>query len=364
MPRARELAELATSYDSGGLLGFRNRIINGDMRIDQRRNGASVTVNSGTPVYTLDRWRADGQSTDGVFTVQQSSVAPAGFTNSLLATVTTADASIGASQVYLISQAIEGFNVGDLDLGVASASPFTVSFWVRSSVTGTFGGALTNGAVDYSYPFTFSISAANTFEYKTVTVTGPTAGTWLTNNGVGLRLWFSLGTGSSLLGTAGSWTAAGRYGATGQTNLIATNGATFYITGVQLEAGSVATPFERRDYGRELAMCQRYYYRVNGAGVFGSGFSNSTTEARYFVPIPTSMRVAPSAVEQSGTANQYQIRSSGGLTTLCNSVPNFVSATTNGSFLSSTVASGLVAGQGILLDSGSSGAFLAWSAEL
>lgn len=298
-----------TVQNTVGYSPWRNRIINGDMRIDQRNNGASVTVNSGAPTYTLDRWRVDGQNTDGVFTVQRSSVAPAGFTNSLLATVTTADASIGASQVYLISQAIEGLNVGDLDFGVASASSFTVSFWVRSSVTGTFGGTLTNDAVNYSYPFTFSISAANTFEYKTVTVSGPTAGTWLTNNGVGLRLWFSLGTGSSLLGTAGSWVAAGRYGATGQTNLIATNGATFYITGVQLEAGTTATPFERVEFGESLRRCQRYCIAQTGAQLLPArGTGTTSVQAGFTTPV--AMRAAPS-ITASVAATVYSISGAG-----------------------------------------------------
>jgi hypothetical protein len=170
--------------------------------------------------------------------------------------------------------------------------------------------------------------------------------------------------GSTYLGTAGAWAGAAYLGATGQTNLISTNGATFYITGVQLEKGSTATSFDYRPYGTELALCQRYYYRVNGAGVFGSGFANSTTEARYFVPIPVPMRVAPSAVEQSGTASNYQIRAPGSIAPACNGVPSFVSATTNSAFLTSTVASGLTTGYGILFDSGSTSAYLAWSAEL
>ena len=202
--------------------GFKNRIINGGMVIDQRNAGASVTVNSASNFYPVDRLACTGQATDGVFTVQRSTVVPSGFINSVIATVTTADASIGATQQYLIQQFIEGFNISDLGWGAAGAQSVTVSFWVRSSLTGTFGGSIVNSGFNRSYPFTYTISAANTFEYKTVTIAGDTSGTWLTDNGVGLRLIFSLGAGSTYLGTAGAWSGSYFAGATGQTNIIAT----------------------------------------------------------------------------------------------------------------------------------------------
>jgi len=257
MPLTQVSAALLSS--EANAQGFRNRIINGDMRIDQRNNGSAVTINSATQTYTLDRWTGYGQASDGVFTVQRSTVAPAGFTNSALITVTTADASIGAGQVYAFSQFIEGFNTADLGFGTAGAQTVTVSFLVRSSVTGTYSATLFNSAYNRGYTATFTINAANTFEYKTFTIPGDTAGTWLTDNGVGLRLWIALGTGSTFKGTAGAWNAGTTYGATGQVDLISTNGATFYITGVQLEAGTVAEPFERIDYGRQLIQCQRYF---------------------------------------------------------------------------------------------------------
>ena len=273
------------------LQGFRNRIINGDMRIDQRNNGASVTVNSPTAVYPVDRFFGEGQSADGVFTLQRSSVAPSGFTNSVIATVTTADSSIGASQYYLFSQSIEGFNVADLGWGTSSAQPVTLSFWVRSSVTGTFGGVVANSSQSRSYPYTFSISSANTWEYKTVTITGDTTGTWLTDNGIGMRVRWSIGAGSSIVGTANAWAGSFLAGATGQTNLVATSGATFFITGVQLEAGSVATPFERRDYGRELAMCQRYYWQ----GFHSVYTQGGNTTSLMMIAYPATMRASPTA---------------------------------------------------------------------
>jgi hypothetical protein len=362
MGKTASLANIGTIADSS--LGFRNRIINGAMVIDQRN--AVTTVNSPIVTYTLDRWRVDGQSADGVFTVQKSTTAPAGFTNSLLATVTTADASIGANQLYLVSQAIEGFNVADLGFGAAGAQTVTLSFWVRSSVTGTFGGTLMNGAVNYSYPFTFTISSANTFEYKTITVAGATAGTWLTDNGVGLRVWFSLGAGSTYLGTSGSWAASGYYGATGQTNLIATNGATFYLTGVQLEKGSTATSFDYRPYGTELALCQRYYYKTKSTALvtsFSVGFVESTTVANGNMVFPVSLRTSPTAIEQSGTAGDYAIRYIATDAT-CSAVPYFVAANVDASWFRFPVASGLTAGQAVMLRALNTSAYLAWSAEL
>jgi hypothetical protein len=245
-------------FNASSNFGFKNRIINGAMVIDQRNAGASVTINTGSGAYTLDRWSCFGVASDGVYTVQQSSTAPTGFKNSLLATVTTADSSIAATEQYVIQQVIEGFNIADLGFGTASASTVTLSFWVRSSLTGTFGGTLRNSAVDRSYPFTYTISSANTFEQKTVTIAGDTSGTWLSTNGEGIRVTFSLGSGSSRVGTAGAWNSNNNTGATGQTNVIATNGATFYITGVQLEKGSTATSFDYRPYGTELSLCQRY----------------------------------------------------------------------------------------------------------
>lgn len=288
------------SYASNGI-GFRNRIINGDMRIDQRNNGASVTVNSGSDFYAADRWPAYGESADGVFTVQRSTTAPAGFTNSLLATVTTADASIGATQRYFVEQKIEGFNVADLGFGSASAQTVTLSFWVRSSVTGNFGGTLASPGGSRYYPFSYTINAANTFEQKTVTITGDTTGTWSTGNTTGFELLFSLGCGASRKGAGGAWTSSVFLAPTGSVDLISTNGATFYITGVQLEAGTVATPFERRPYGQELALCQRYYVGANGNSYFTAGYDpNYTTINSGGLSWNYQMRTTPTITIVSG----------------------------------------------------------------
>ena len=243
------------SYPTEGSLSGRNRIINGDMRIDQRNAGASVTP---TDAYTLDRWEIR-EDTDGAITAQQVSEAPAGFNKSLKITVTTADSSLAATQRLLVDQRIEGFNTADLDFGTAGAKTVTLSFWVRSSLTGTFGGSLINNTNNRSYPYTYSISAANTWEYKTVTIAGDTSGTWETTTSAGIKVYFGLGVGSTYSGTAGAWAASEFYSTTGAVSVIGTLNATWQITGVQLEAGSVATPFERRSYGQELSLCQRYY---------------------------------------------------------------------------------------------------------
>ena len=238
--------------------GFKNRIINGAMVIDQRNAGASVTPIDGQ--YTLDRWIWQ-QVTAGKCTIAQSSTSATGFTKSLLITSTSAYTPL-TGDVMTIGQRIEGFNVADLGWGTASAQTITVSFWVRSSLTGSFGGTLRNGASNRSYPFLFTISSANTFEYKTVTVAGDTSGTWATESSAGLQLSFAAGCGATYLGTAGAWATAPYYSATGATNLVGTSGATLYITGVQLEKGSTATSFDYRPYGTELALCQRYFYKT------------------------------------------------------------------------------------------------------
>jgi hypothetical protein len=239
-------------------VGFRNRIINGDMRIDQRNAGASVTPVTGA--YTLDRWSYYSTQASK-FTVQRNAGSvppPAGYTNYMGITSTSAF-SVAASDYFIMTQAIEGFNVSDLSFGTANAKTITLSFWVYSSLTGTFGGVIENSSQDRAYPFSYTISSPNIWEQKSVTIAGDTTGTWVTDNGLGLWLMFSLGAGSTFSGTAGAWVGSQRLGVTGAVSVVGTNGATFYITGVQLEAGSTATEFERRPIGVELALCQRYY---------------------------------------------------------------------------------------------------------
>jgi len=249
----------ASGFTSASTFGFKNRIINGAMQIDQRNNGASLT-STAAPIYSLDRW-AINAAQGSKFTVQQNAgsvTPPVGFTNYLGITSSSAY-NVQTSDYFLIFQAIEGLNCADLGFGTANAATVTLSFWVRSSLTGTFGASLRNSAGSRSYPFSFTINSANTYEQKSITIPGDTTGTWLTTNGVGIYVSFSLGAGATFTGTANSWQAGNFIQPTGAVSVVGTSGATFYITGVQLEKGSTATSFDFRDYGRELILCQRYY---------------------------------------------------------------------------------------------------------
>lgn len=242
--------------------GMRNRIINGAMMIDQRQLGVQNSP-SNASAYTVDRWKM--YSTASKFSVQQSTLAPPGFKNSLLITSLSAYTP-GATEEFEVYQYIEGLNMADFAWGTSSASPMTISFWVRSSLTGTFGGAFKNGAGTRTFPYSYTINQANTWEYKTIVIPGETTGVWTIDNTAQFQLFFDIGTGSTYKQPAGSWTTNFANGPTGGTNLISTNGATLYITGVQIEKGSVATPFENRLYGQELALCQRYYNIVPSSG--------------------------------------------------------------------------------------------------
>jgi hypothetical protein len=274
---------------------LKNRIINGDMRIDQRNAGSSTTPSTDT--YTVDRWKYE-TSIASKFTIQQnkgSVTPPSGFTNYLGFTTSTAY-SVGAGDYFFCEQYIEGFNTADLAWGTASAKTVTLSFWVYSSLTGTFAGNLQNGANARFYPFSYTISSANTWEQKTITITGDTSGTWATGNTAGILLRFNLGMGSTYLGTAGSWTSSTILGVTGQTNIVGTLNANWYITGVQLEQNTSATPFERRLYNQELANCQRYFQPVLSATGAASGSTAVNLSVSY-----TSMRTdTPTFTTPSG----------------------------------------------------------------
>jgi len=284
-------------YTSAGTYGFKNRIINGAMVIDQRNAGASGTGNSN---YTVDRWYYYGsQASKGTWQQNAGSVTPpAGFTNYLGFTSSSAY-SVSSTDVFMFYQVIEGYNIADLGWGTANAKTVTLSFWVRSSLTGTFGGALQGGGGSWSYPFSYTISSANTWTQVSVTIAGQTSGTWGATNGTGFIVRLSLGAGSTYTGTANAWSNSDLYGVTGQVNVVGTNGATFYITGVQLEKGSTATSFDYRPYGTELVLCYRYYYQIGSGGtnaryaVGGCSIWGSNS-AQVTMPMATTMRSAPS----------------------------------------------------------------------
>ena len=288
---------------------FQNRIINGACVIDQRNAGAAFTPTNNT--YCVDRWfyelsqasKFSGQQNQGSVTP------PVGFRNYLGSTVTSA-VTVGSTDYFLLTQIIEGFNVADLMWGTANAKAITLSFQVYSSLPGTFGGSLCNSAQDRVYPFSYTVSSANTWTTVSVTIAGDTSGTWLTTNGVGIKVRFGLGVGSTYSGTAGAWGSTLYFSATGATSVVGTNGATFYITGVQLEVGSTATSFDYRPYGTELQLCQRYFYRSLNASA-STGYNPNilatrwtTNQAVLSIPCPVPLRTTPS-ISKSGTIYIY-----------------------------------------------------------
>ena len=247
-----------------GYYGFKNRIINGAMVLFQRGTAATTDF-----AYSVDRWRF-AKSNDATESVSQSTDAPVGFSYSLRNTISTGDATIGATQFSGFQQLIEGYNIADLNWGTANAQPITISFWIRSSVTGTYTGNVRNSDDTRINPFNFTISSANTWEKKTITITGDTSGTWQSTTSAGIIFAVYAALGSSYTGgTAGTWGTTPAFGCGSPVNGIASNGNIFAISGVQLEKGSTATSFDYRPYGTELALCQRYFEKV------GFGDSNS-----------------------------------------------------------------------------------------
>jgi hypothetical protein len=360
-----------TTVDAGLLSSqsqqtWRNRIINSQMQIDQRNAGASVTPTDGA--YDVDRWSMR-LSQASKYTSQQSSTAPTGFTKSLLVTSSSAY-SVGSGDYFAIEQWIEGYNTADLGWGASGAQTVTLSFWVRSSLTGTFGGSLRTYAGGYSYPFSYTISSANTWEQKTVTITGATAGTWNTTNSGSIGVAFSLGAGSSYSGTANAWAASTYFQPTGATSVVGTNGATFYITGVQLEKGSTATSFDYRPYGTELALCQRYCYSIfaNEGGDnytrYGIGDITTTLNGQAYMYFPVNMRVTPS-ITTTATASDYAVYSAGGIAA-CSAVPSMQGASSKKiGIVNGTVASGGVVGRAFqLISNNNTTSYLIFSAEL
>ena len=281
--------------------GTKNRIINGDMRIDQRNGGTTVTLTSSS-VYTLDRFSGVAGG-NGAIDVQQVADAPAGFNNSLKCTVSTADTNL-QNEEYFIIQKIEGYNFADFNFGTANAETITISFWVKASVAGSYGFSIKNSGTTRTYPTSYAISAGelNTWVKKTITISGDTSGTWDKNDGVGLEVHFNLGAGSAFKGTANTWSSNNYSAATGSLNWISTSAATFYITGLQVELGTVATPFERRSYGQELALCQRYYQTGNfkfwGYTIANAAFGGT-------ISFSTQMRTNPSVSTPNAVGGNF-----------------------------------------------------------
>ena len=322
----------------------RNKIINGDMAIDQRNEGASITPTN--QQYSVDRWTCL-LSTSSKYTIQKNAgsvTPPVGFTNYLGVTSTSAY-SVGSADYFILRQMIEGSNITDLNWGTANAKTITLSFWTRSSLTGTFGGSVQNSASNRSYPFTYTISLANTWEYKTITISGDTSGTWLTTNGIGIKLNFNLGNGSNYNGPAGAWAGVNYHSATGATSVVGTSGATLYITGVQVEANTTATPFEHLQYGQQLALCQRYLQSSWSQGsAIGSavtlttnstqqswGSNNAGIAGQAFL-LPVTMRTSPTLVVYDMALNVGKVTTLGAGAGQVNNVSANNSSTTTNMF--------------------------------
>ena len=305
------------SVQSGGWNGFRNRIINGAMVIDQRYAGSATA--SSIAGYTIDRWSV-AQSTTGKIIVQQNAgsvTPPAGFSKYLGITSQSAF-SVGAGEYYWLHQTIEGNNIADLAWGTASGVPVTLSFWVRSSLTGTFSGSFRNSNGGQQLIFTYTINSANTWEYKTVVIPAPNTGsTWTSDNTHGLQITWSLGIGTTYsIGTIGTWSTNTAYASTGSVSVVGTNGATFYITGVQLERGSTASSFEYRPYGAELQLCQRYYQKYTALSgnyvAFGSGRGAGSSTVFCYFKYTTPVRATPTLTQSNtGINNPSQVTVTG-----------------------------------------------------
>ncbi len=351
--------EATSGPTSTQLAGQRNKIINGAMMIDQRNAGASVTPTSGQ--FLVDRWRAT-VTQSSKFTAQQSSIAPNGFINSLLVT-SSSSYSVVAADIFAIAQPIEGLNVADLGFGTANAATVTLSFWVRSSLTGTFGGSLLNSTGVRTYPFSYTINSANTWEQKTITVAGDTTGTWLTTNGVGLYVVFGLGVGSTYSGPANAWAGSQYWSPTGATSVVGTNGATFYITGVQLEKGATATPFENRLYGTELALCQRYNLRIGSpfdvSRMYFTGSGGGGTTSVFTVTYPVNMRAVPTLSYSLGSG--FTVNNGSAAYSVSSLALNLANANNYGVLATQSNA---VTGAGVSFYSSSTDMYLNLSSEL
>lgn len=297
---------LAVNIAQGGSnnVTFRNKLINGNMVIDQRNAGAAQNALGSGYTYLVDRWAYYG-SAGGKFNSQQNAgsiTPPAGFVNYLGLTVASA-VTVTTSDQYILKQSIEGYNIADLNWGLSTAKPVTLSFWVYSSLTGTFSVALKSSG-NRSYVTTYTISSANTWTQINLTVAGDTSTTWLSTNGVGINIWWNLGAGSTYTtSSSNSWQSADYQNITGSVQVVGTSGATFYITGVQLEAGTTASPFEYRQYGTELALCQRYALKYNTDGLsytyIGNGLASLTNTVNVSLPLPVQMRTAPSVTSST-----------------------------------------------------------------
>jgi len=355
------------AYPTAGPLSNRNLIINGAMQVAQR--GTQVTGVTTGGYKTCDRFDLSMFSL-GTWTVDQSTDAPEGFSNSFKLTCTTADASpVSNASAYLL-QRIEAQNLQHLKFGTANALPLVVSFWVKSNKTGAASfDARQPDASDRIFSQSYTINAANTWEYKTISIPGDTLGQIDNDNGIGIYIGWWLNSGTDSTGGSHQTSWGSLVSANRNVSNLGVGGAIsdyFAITGVQLEVGTVATPFEHRSYSDELARCQRYYYKItlgSSSEAFGSGFNESTTQGRCSILFPVPMRAEPTALEQTGIASDYRVLKLN-TSELCSSVPVYAATGSRTAGVRFIVASGLSAGHGSICAAATADAYLAWSAEL
>jgi phage gp37-like protein len=374
--RARDTADINVTVDAlptfaeAAALTNRNLVYNGAMQVAQR--SASVTGITGNGYYTADRWQTLAVSL-GTWTQSIESDAPtgSGFSNSLKMLCTTASASPDAGGQIAVQQPLEGQDLQRIAKGTASAQQLTVSFWVKSNVTGNYVFRLQDVNNTRSVSALYAINASATWEYKVITVPADTTGALTNNNNLSMRVTFWLGAGSDRTsGTLDSvWTSTVTANvAAGQTNLAAATDNYWQITGVQLEVGDTATEFEFKSYGQELRECQRYYYRIQPGAttrVFSAGQATSTAGAVIVNNFPVTMRTRPTAIEQTGTAANYSLLKADGSLQACNAVPSYSGSTSENVFaVGAAVAANIVAGNATVLYTSDAGAYLAWSAEL
>jgi hypothetical protein len=292
------------------------------MTIDQRNAGAIINPATNTEAYPVDRWVMAAFG-GGTLSGQQSTSVPAGFVNSVIATVTATDTSLGTSDVYEFTQRIEGNNVSDLNWGTANAVPVSLSFWVKSSIATTYSVGIENSAGSRSYVVTYTINSANTWEYKTFSIPGDTTGTWLTTNGIGVQIRWCLATGTNrIASSANTWTAGNLIAIASTANpIMGTNGANFSLTGVQFEVGTVATSFDYRSISTELGLCYRYCFawRTDSSGYtqygrFPPGIVAGTTSVTLPMFLPQPMRTTAYSVSYNSKQYQEYYLTGGGAT--------------------------------------------------
>ena len=305
--KGSDLMSAATAQEARDLVsaGRKNILINGACIFNQRFGSGTYTLTGSSDYYPVDRFRSWANG-GGQFTIQRSDNAPPGFKNSMMYTVSTIDTSVGSSEYYCIQQRIEGYNIAHLGLGTSDAKPVTLSFWVKSDLTGTYSGSFFNTGQSYTCVFEYQINQADIWEYKTLTIPAATIGSFTTDSNYGLGIWWDLGSGTGYNNTPFVWKNAGDFRSANQVPFIGTSGAKFRMTGVQLEAGRNATEFEHRSYGEELALCQRYYWRVPNARWL-NGYKRHDSKIYYQLDTPVPMRSTPTpTIHSVGVLTNHQ----------------------------------------------------------